>query len=84
MWVGAKGCSALGWTGFAVGNIMRFAAMRFGAQAVLSALTSAQFCVIPAASYLLLGEVATFATLACMAVVVLGERTSCLSYKVIS
>lgn len=74
LWLGSRGCSAVGWAGFAAGNVMRFAAMRFGAQAVLSALTSAQFCVIPAASYLLLGESVTFATIASMAVVIGGER----------
>ena len=71
-WLGAKGASALGWTGFVLGNIMRFAAMRFGAQAVLSALTSAQFIVIPVASYFLLGEKVTLPTLACIVVVLLG------------
>ena len=34
--LGAKGYSAAGWTAFAVGNGMRFVAMRFGAQTVLA------------------------------------------------
>ena len=53
---------------------MRFAAMRFGAQAVLSALTSVQFVVIPVASYFLLGEGFTFWTLISITVVLFGEK----------
>ena len=34
--LGARGYSAAGWTAFAVGNAMRFVAMRFGAQTVLA------------------------------------------------
>lgn len=41
-------------------------------QAVLSALTSFQFIVIPIASYVLLGEEFTFTALVCIIVVLLG------------
>lgn len=39
---------------------------------MLSALTSAQFIVIPVASYFMLGEAVTLTTLACIAVVLFG------------
>ena len=51
---------------------MRFIAMRFGAQTVLSGLTSAQFVVIPAAGYLLLGEPVTLSSVAGILVILLG------------
>ena len=41
-------------------------------QAVLSALTSFQFIVIPVASYVLLGEEVTCTALVCIAVVLFG------------
>lgn len=52
---GSKTYAALGWSAFAIGNIMRFVSMRFAAQTVLSGLGSLQFVVIPAASRQLLG-----------------------------
>lgn len=46
----------LGWSIFGVGNLLRFAAMRFAAQMVLSGLGSLQFVMIPIVSNFLLGD----------------------------
>ena len=46
----------LGWGVFGVGNLLRFAAMRFAAQMVLSGLGSLQFVMIPIVSNFLLGD----------------------------
>ena len=70
--LGAKGYSAAGWTAFAVGNGMRFIAMRFGAQTVLAGLTSAQFVVVPIASYWLLGEAVTLSSILGVVIILLG------------
>ncbi len=70
--LGAKGYSAAGWTTFAIGNGMRFIAMRFGAQTVLAGLTSAQFVVVPVASYFLLGEAVTLSSILGVVIILLG------------
>ena len=70
--LGARGYSAAGWTAFAVGNGMRFVAMRFGAQTVLAGLTSAQFVVVPMASYWLLGEAVTLSSVLGVVIILLG------------
>ena len=74
--LGAKGYSAAGWTTFAVGNGMRFIAMRFGAQTVLAGLTSAQFVVVPMASYWLLGEAVTLSSVLGVVIILLGAADS--------
>ena len=58
---------------FGLGNAVRFVAMRFAAQTVLSGLGSLQFVFIPLASRTLLGIRALPATLVGVAVVLLGE-----------
>ncbi len=70
--LGAKGYSAAGWTTFAIGNGLRFVAMRFGAQTVLAGLTSAQFVVVPMASYWLLGEAVTLSSILGVVIILLG------------
>lgn len=47
--------AAVGWGMFAIGNILRFASMRFAAQTVLSGLGSLQFVIMPFSSRSLLG-----------------------------
>ena len=49
-------CMTVGWSIFGVGNLLRFAAMRFAAQMVLSGLGSLQFVMIPIVSNFLLGD----------------------------
>lgn len=62
-----------GWSAFAVGNILRFVAMRFAAQTVLSGLGSLQFVIIPIASRAMLGIRASGSTALGVAVVLAGE-----------
>lgn len=47
---------SVGWGIFGFGNLLRFAAMRFAAQMVLSGLGSLQFVMIPIVSNFLLGD----------------------------
>ena len=49
-------CMSVGWGIFGFGNLLRFAAMRFAAQMVLSGLGSLQFVMIPIVSNFLLGD----------------------------
>lgn len=72
-WMGTKMYSALGWVLFGVGNVMRFASMRFASQTVLSGLGSLQFVVIPVASQQLLGVRARMSTGIGIVVVLLGN-----------
>ena len=81
LWCGAKGYAAGGWTAFVLGNALRFSAMRFGAQTVLAALTSAQFVIIPAASYWLLGEAVTASSLVGVVIILIGAPAAA-SYSV--
>ena len=55
---------------------MRFVAMRFGAQTVLAGLTSAQFMVVPMASYWLLGEAVTLSSVVGVVIILLGAAVS--------
>ncbi len=70
---GSKLYAAVGWALFAVGNVLRFASMRFGSQTVLSGLTSIQFVVIPVASYQLLGVTSELSTYVGVGVVLVGN-----------
>ena len=70
---GSKLYAAFGWALFAVGNVLRFASMRFGSQTVLSGLTSLQFVVIPVASYQLLGVTSELSTYVGVGVVLVGN-----------
>jgi hypothetical protein len=72
---GSKLYSYGGWSAFALGNILRFIAMRFAAQTVLSGLGSLQFVVIPVASRFMLGIRASASTVLGVTVVLLGART---------
>ena len=70
---GSKLYAAVGWALFAIGNLLRFASMRFGSQTVLSGLTSLQFVVIPVASYQLLGVTSEVSTYVGVGVVLIGN-----------
>ncbi len=70
---GSKLYAAVGWSLFAIGNVLRFASMRFGSQTVLSGLTSLQFVVIPMASYQLLGVTSEASTYVGVGVVLVGN-----------
>ncbi|KAL4858704.1 putative magnesium transporter NIPA8 [Chlorella vulgaris] len=70
---GSKAYSVGGWSAFALGNILRFIAMRFAAQTVLSGLGSLQFVIIPVASRFMLGIRASAATLLGVVVVLVGN-----------
>jgi hypothetical protein len=69
---GSKAYAFAGWSAFALGNIMRFIAMRFAAQTVLSGLGSLQFVIIPVASRFMLGIRASASTVLGVSVVLLG------------
>lgn len=71
---GSKAYAACGWAAFAAGNILRFVAMRFAAQTVLSGLGSLQFVIIPLASRVMLGIRASGSTALGVTVVLLGEQ----------
>jgi hypothetical protein len=71
--LGSKMISCIGWTLFGLGNVMRFASMRFASQTVLSGLGSLQFVVIPVASKHLLGVQPEISTGIGIAVVLLGN-----------
>lgn len=70
---GSKAYAVGGWSAFAVGNMLRFVAMRFAAQTVLSGLGSLQFVIIPIASRVMLGIRASGSTALGVTVVLLGE-----------
>jgi hypothetical protein len=70
---GSKAYAFAGWAAFAVGNILRFIAMRFAAQTVLSGLGSLQFVIIPIASRFMLGIRASTSTAVGVTVVLAGE-----------
>ncbi|KAL4445374.1 hypothetical protein ABPG77_011199 [Micractinium sp. CCAP 211/92] len=70
---GSKAYAVGGWAAFAVGNILRFVAMRFAAQTVLSGLGSLQFVIIPVASRVMLGIRASGSTALGVTVVLLGN-----------
>lgn len=61
-----------GWAAFAIGNLLRFVAMRFAAQMVLSGLGSLQFVIIPVASRFMLGIRASASTVVGVTVVLAG------------
>ena len=71
-------CMTLGWSIFAVGNLLRFAAMRFAAQMVLSGLGSLQFVMIPIVSNCLLGDKYTWEAFVSI-VIILGGTTAIFS-----
>ncbi|KAK9809839.1 hypothetical protein WJX72_000154 [[Myrmecia] bisecta] len=71
--VGSKAYAAIGWIVFTVGNIMRFAAMRFTAQMVAAGLGSLQFVVIPIISNAFLGQPYEWSTFFSICVVLLGN-----------
>ena len=63
----------LGWGVFGVGNLLRFAAMRFAAQMVLSGLGSLQFVMIPIVSNFLLGDKYTWEAFVSIVIILGGE-----------
>ena len=69
---GSKAFAYGGWSAFALGNMLRFIAMRFAAQTVLSGLGSLQFVIIPVASRFMLGIRASASTLLGVFVVLVG------------
>lgn len=71
---GSKTYAFTGWSAFALGNILRFIAMRFAAQTVLSGLGSLQFVIIPIASRYMLGIRASASTILGVTVVLMGAR----------
>ncbi|KAL3132553.1 hypothetical protein ABBQ32_009092 [Trebouxia sp. C0010 RCD-2024] len=66
-------CMTLGWGVFGVGNLLRFAAMRFAAQMVLSGLGSLQFVMIPIVSNLLLGDKYTWEAFVSIVIILGGN-----------
>ncbi|DBA96551.1 TPA: hypothetical protein ACH3X1_015422 [Trebouxia sp. C0004] len=77
--LGSRLCMALGWSIFGVGNLLRFAAMRFAAQMVLSGLGSLQFVMIPVVSNFLLGDKYTWEAFVSI-VIILGGNTLIVVY----
>ena len=75
--LGSRLCMILGWSIFGVGNLLRFAAMRFAAQMVLSGLGSLQFVMIPVVSNFLLGDKYTWEAFVSI-VIILGGAKLCL------
>ena len=69
---GSKAYAFAGWAAFSLGNILRFIAMRFAAQTVLSGLGSLQFVIIPIASRFMLGIRASTSTVVGVTVVLAG------------
>lgn len=63
----------LGWGVFGVGNLLRFAAMRFAAQMVLSGLGSLQFVMIPIVSNFLLGDKYTWEAFVSIVIILGGD-----------
>ena len=70
----------VGWSIFGVGNLLRFAAMRFAAQMVLSGLGSLQFVMIPVVSNFLLGDKYTWEAFVSI-VIILGGAKHALSHR---
>ena len=68
----------LGWSIFGVGNLLRFAAMRFAAQMVLSGLGSLQFVMIPIVSNFLLGDKYTWEAFISIIIILGGEHKAAL------
>ena len=68
----------LGWSIFGVGNLLRFAAMRFAAQMVLSGLGSLQFVMIPIVSNFLLGDKYTWEAFISIIIILGGEDKAAL------
>ncbi len=77
--LGSRLCMTLGWSIFGVGNLLRFAAMRFAAQMVLSGLGSLQFVMIPVVSNFLLGDKYTWEAFVSI-VIILGGAEQVLSH----
>ena len=77
--LGSRLCMTLGWSIFGVGNLLRFAAMRFAAQMVLSGLGSLQFVMIPIVSNFLLGDKYTWEAFVSI-VIILGGAKQALSH----
>lgn len=78
--LGSRLCMTLGWSIFGVGNLLRFAAMRFAAQMVLSGLGSLQFVMIPVVSNFLLGDKYTWEAFVSI-VIILGGAKHALSHS---
>jgi len=78
--LGSRLCMTLGWSIFGVGNLLRFAAMRFAAQMVLSGLGSLQFVMIPVVSNFLLGDKYTWEAFVSI-VIILGGAKHALSHR---
>lgn len=67
-------CMSVGWGIFGFGNLLRFAAMRFAAQMVLSGLGSLQFVMIPVVSNFLLGDKYTWEAFISIVLILGGEQ----------
>ena len=65
---------SVGWGIFGFGNLLRFAAMRFAAQMVLSGLGSLQFVMIPIVSNFLLGDKYTWEAFISIVLILGGEQ----------
>ena len=72
--LGSRLCMTLGWSIFGVGNLLRFAAMRFAAQMVLSGLGSLQFVMIPVVSNFLLGDKYTWEAFVSIVIILGGAQ----------
>jgi len=72
--LGSRLCMTLGWSIFGVGNLLRFAAMRFAAQMVLSGLGSLQFVMIPVVSNFLLGDKYTWEAFVSIVIILGGAK----------